>query len=170
MSLQTRKALDWAQLALILAGIGISAYLSYVKLFGLEPYCAGVGDCEAVQTSPYAQLFGIPVAVLGLGSYLALLALWWVKRSNWMDLGYMACMAFFFVSLVGVLFSAYLTYLEIFVIEAICPWCVASAVVMVVLFVLSLIELLQGEPEVVPQPVVSKASTRINKPPARRKK
>lgn len=170
MSLQTRKALDWAQLALILAGIGISAYLSYVKLFGLEPYCAGVGDCEAVQTSPYAQLFGIPVAVLGLGSYLALLALWWVKRSDWKDLGYMARMAFFFVSLVGVLFSTYLTYLEVFVIAAICPWCVASAVVMAILFLLSLAELLLGEPEVAQQPVASKAPARTNKAPARRRK
>lgn len=170
MSPQTRKALDWAQLALILAGIGIAVYLSYVKLFGLEPYCAGVGDCEAVQTSPYAQLFGIPVAILGLGSYLALLALWWVKRTDWSDLGYMARMAFFFVSLIGVLFSAYLTYLEIFVIEAICPWCVASAIVMTILFLLSLVELLRGEPEVVQLPVATKAPARTGKAPTRKGK
>lgn len=170
MSQETRKWLDWAQLALIVAGIGIATYLSYVKLFGLEPYCAGVGNCEAVQTSPYAQLFGIPVAVLGLGAYLALLVLWWVKRSDWNDLGYMARMAFFFVSLIGVLFSAYLTYLEIFVIEAICPWCVASAVVMTALFFLSLAELLRGEPEVVQIPVATRSPARTNKTSSRRRR
>lgn len=169
MSQETRKWLDWAQLALIVAGIGIALYLSYVKLFGLEPYCAGVGNCEAVQTSPYAQFFGIPVAVLGLGAYLALLVLWWVKRTDWNDLGYAAGMAFFFVSLVGVLFSAYLTYLEIFVIEAICPWCVASAVVMTVLFFLSLAELVRGEPEAVQVPAAGKPPAQAKKASARKR-
>lgn len=141
---------DRLELILVVAGIGIAAYLTYVKLFGLEPYCVGVGDCEAVQTSPYSELFGIPVAVLGLGAYLALLALWFVKRSNWRGLGYLSTVGFFFVSLIGVLFSAYLTYLELFVIEAICSWCVASAVVMTAIFVLALVELVRdqaAEPE-----------------------
>lgn len=141
---------DRLELLLIVAGIGIAAYLTYVKLFGLEPYCAGVGDCEVVQTSPYAELFGIPVAVLGLGAYFALLVLWLVRRSDWQGLGYLSGVGLFFVSLVGVLFSAYLTYLELFVIEAICPWCVASAIVMTAIFVLALVDMVRGreaEPE-----------------------
>lgn len=138
-------AKDWrSRLALVLtlAGIGIAGYLSYVKLFGLKPYCADLGDCDAVQSSPYAELFGIPVAILGLGAYLALLALWWAKQTNWRGLGQLARTGFFFVSLVGVLFSAYLTYLEIWVIRAICPWCVASAIVLTLLFVLSLLDMM----------------------------
>lgn len=132
------------QLWLSVAGVGIAGYLTYVKLFGIDPYCAGLGNCEAVQTSPYAELFGIPVAIYGLATYLGLIALCWVKRSDWNGLGYMATQAFFFATLVGVLFSAYLTYLELFVILEICPWCVASAIVMVILFVLSLTEVLGG--------------------------
>ena len=119
------------ELLLILAGIGIAIYLSYVKLFGLEPYCAGVGNCEAVQTSPYAQFLGIPVALLGLAGYIGLLALFAVKQVDWRGWGHLAEQAFFLSTLVGVLFSAYLTYIELFVILAVCPWCVASAVVMI---------------------------------------
>lgn len=135
---------------LIVAGIGIAGYLSYVKLFQLEAFCGGVGDCETVQTSPYAELFGVPVAILGLGAYLALLVLWGVKERNWWGLDWLAAQAFFLVTLVGVLYSAYLTYLELFVILAICPWCVASAVVMTGLFVLSVTEVFgnPGEPEI----------------------
>lgn len=129
------------QLIFIVAGIAIAGYLTYVKLFAIEPYCAGVGDCEAVQTSPYASLLGVPVAIWGLFTYLVLLGIWFVKRSDWRDLGTLAGMATFLLTLVGVLFSAYLTYLEVAVIHAICPWCVASAVVMVVLFGLSIAEM-----------------------------
>lgn len=139
-----------AELVLILAGIGIAGYLSYVKLFGLKPYCADIGNCDAVQNSPYAELFGVPVAVLGLGAYLALLALWWAKEANWRNLGNWARLAFLFVALVGVLFSAYLSYLEIWVIRAICPWCVASAVVLTLILVLSLVEMLSADQEQAP--------------------
>ena len=82
----------------------------------------------------------MPVAIWGLLTYLALLALVLVKRSDW-RVGHPAGMAIFLVTLIGVIFSAYLTYLELFVIHAICPWCVASAVVMVALFILSIIEM-----------------------------
>lgn len=135
-----RVWLDRIELILIAAGIVIATYLTYVKLFGIKPYCAGVGNCEAVQTSPYAELFGVPVAIWGLLGYLALLALFLVKRYDWRNLGWVARQAFFLVTLVGVLYSAYLTYLELFVINEICPWCVASAVVMTALFVLAIVD------------------------------
>lgn len=137
----SRPWISRLQVIFTIAGIGIAAYLTYVKLFAIEPYCAGVGNCEAVQSSPYAELLGVPVAIWGLLTYIALLALWFVKHSDWRDLGHLAGMAFFLVTMVGVIFSAYLTYLELFVIHAICPWCVASAVVMVVLFILSIVEM-----------------------------
>ncbi len=135
-----RVWLDRLMLILIAAGIVIASYLTYVKLFGIEPYCAGVGNCEAVQTSPYAELLGVPVSIWGLLGYLALLALYLVKRNNWANLGWVARQLFFLTTLIGVLYSAYLTYLELFVIHAICPWCVASAVVMTALFVLAIVD------------------------------
>lgn len=135
------------QLILIVLGIGIAGYLTYVKLFGLEAVCGGLGDCESVQTSIYSELLGVPVAIWGLLSYLALLAIYLVKRSDWRGLGGLARQGFFLVTLIGVVYSAYLTYLEIFVIRAICPWCVASAVVMTILFVLAIYDLFGGEEE-----------------------
>ncbi len=132
--------LNTAQLILILAGIGIASYLTYVKLFDVKPYCAGVGNCEAVQSSPYAMLFGVPVAIWGLLSYLGLLALFLVKRSDWRGFGHLARQVTFLATLVGVMYSAYLTYLELFVINEICPWCVASAIVMTALFALAIVD------------------------------
>lgn len=135
-----RVWLDRLMLILIAAGIVIASYLTYVKLFDIKPYCAGVGNCEAVQTSPYAELLGVPVSIWGLLGYLALLTLYLVKRNNWANLGWVARQLFFLTTLIGVLYSAYLTYLELFVIHAICPWCVASAVVMTTLFVLAIVD------------------------------
>jgi uncharacterized membrane protein len=132
--------LDRIQLLLIVAGIGIASYLTYVKLFDVKPYCAGVGNCEAVQTSPYAELLGVPVAIWGLLSYLGLLALFLVKRADWRGFGHLARQATFLATLIGVMYSAYLTYLELFVINEICPWCVASALVMTALFVLAILD------------------------------
>ena len=143
----SRVWLSRLQLILIVLGIGIAGYLTYVKLFGLEAVCGGLGDCEAVQTSIYSELLGVPVSIWGLLSYLALLVVYLVKRSNWRGLGNLARQGFFLLTLIGVVFSAYLTYLEIFVIHAICPWCVASAVVMTILFVLAIVDLFGGEEE-----------------------
>jgi uncharacterized membrane protein len=163
MNGKTGTWLDRFQAGLIVAGIGIAGYLTYVKLFGLKPYCADLGNCDAVQNSAYAEFFGIPVAVLGLLTYAALLVLWWVKRADWRGLGYPARLAFFFVSLIGVLFSAYLTYLEIWVIHEICPWCVASAIVMACLFVLILVEVIRGDDEEEATRALAVASTRERK-------
>lgn len=144
----SRVWLSRLQLILIVLGIGIAGYLTYVKLFDLEPVCGGLGDCEAVQTSIYSELLGVPVAIWGLLSYVALLVIYLVKRSNWRDLGGVARQGFFLVTLIGVMYSAYLTYLELFVIDAICPWCVASAVVMTILFILAIVDLVGSGDEV----------------------
>lgn len=140
-----RVWLDRLQLALIMVGIGIASYLTYVKLFDIKPYCAGVGNCEAVQSSPYAELLGVPVAIWGLLSYLGLLALFLVKRADWRSLGHLARQVTFLATLVGVMYSAYLTYLELFVINEICPWCVASAIVMTALFALAIVDVFKTD-------------------------
>ena len=116
---------------LVLAVVGglISAYLTWTHFAGLTPVCTGSGEgCQTVQSSRYASVLGIPVAMLGLIAYGGLLfstALW---RETGIYLG-------FLISLVGTLFSAYLTYLEMFVIGALCQWCLASDAVMALLAV-----------------------------------
>lgn len=111
--------------ALAALGLLISAYLTWVHFAGLSPICVGGnGGCETVQSSSYASVAGIPVAVLGLVGYACLL-LCAMSRSE------AAVYAGFLISLAGAIFSAYLTYLEVFVIHALCQWCLASAAIMV---------------------------------------
>jgi len=110
---------------LAVVGLLISAYLTWVHYAGVAPVCVGgSGGCETVQSSSYATILGVPVAVVGLVGYSGLL----LSASLLDEVGiYLG----FLVALVGALFSAYLTYLELFVIHAICEWCVASAAVIV---------------------------------------
>jgi uncharacterized membrane protein len=99
--------------------------------------CGPVGDCDAVQTSVYSELFGIPVAVLGALSYLGILALWAVSHLGRDQAADLARLGLFGLALVGSLFSLYLTFLEPFVIGAVCAWCLASAVTMTLILLLA---------------------------------
>jgi uncharacterized membrane protein len=135
----TRLRLATAVLALV--GAGIAGYLTYVHYAGINPICvSGSGGCEKVQSSRWSELAGIPVAVLGLAGYVAIL----LSLALPEDLGQLAAAL---LSLVGAGFSLYLTYTELFEIHAICQWCVASAVLMVALAIVSVARLLAGVPE-----------------------
>jgi uncharacterized membrane protein len=126
---------------LALAGVLISSYLTWTYLNGAVPVCVGgSGGCETVQTSRYSEILGVPVAALGLFAYATML-LCAVLR------GEKAALSGAFVALVGVLFSAYLSYLELFVLRAICQWCVASAVLVVAYLVLGILRLLKTGPD-----------------------
>lgn len=126
-------------LALCLIGLGVAGYLAYVETRLVEALCGPVGDCNTVQSSSYARLFGIlPVGVLGVAGYLAILAGWLyprLRRDRWARFAPRLVLG---MTIFGVLFSIYLTYLEIFVIRAVCLWCLASAVIMTLLMLLSL--------------------------------
>ncbi|RME74411.1 MAG: vitamin K epoxide reductase family protein [Chloroflexi bacterium] len=130
---------------LSIAGIGVSAYLLWgYTTPGATLACGGSHGCETVKNSAYASLFGIPMPVYGLVIYLGLLALLIAQNhpaSVERNLSPYIGLAIFGASLVGVLFSAYLTYLELYVILAICYWCVASAVIMSGIFVGSMFNL-----------------------------
>lgn len=123
---------------LAMAGVMISAYLSLYKLGYLGTIQCTVGGCETVQASQYAYLFGVPVAVWGVGAYVVLLGLALLSlqprfaEARWVPL------TLFGFSAWGVAFSGYLTYLEAFVIHAWCQWCVVSAVVVTLIFLLSI--------------------------------
>lgn len=135
----------WALLGLAALGVAVSAYLTYVHYRGALALCAGAGGCETVQASRYATMFGVPIALLGLGLYLGILAL-----ALWRALAGPAApgavlLGLFGLALAGTLFSAYLTYLELFVIHAICPWCVSSAAIVTASCALSAWEIARHE-------------------------
>jgi uncharacterized membrane protein len=116
------------------AGLLISAYLTWVHFARAAPVCVGgSAGCETVQSSRYAAILGVPVSVVGLGGYAFLLFSAMLRGEGGVYLR-------FLISLVGTLFSAYLTYLEVFVIHALCQWCVASAAVMVAALICAALE------------------------------
>jgi uncharacterized membrane protein len=119
------RRLTLAAGVLTAVGLAIATYLTYVHYAGIEPVCS-TGGCERVQSSNYAELVGIPVAVLGLVGYLGIAA---ALRAP----GEAGRAAAAFLALVGFGYSAYLTYLELFRIHAVCQWCVASALCMTLL-------------------------------------
>ena len=134
---------DWTWIgAVVLALIGLvdSIYLSYIKLANQTASCGLIGDCETVNNSRYSEIAGIPIAVLGAAGYLLILGLLYLDRPS-AGGPEPVRLAVFGVTLAGTLYSIYLTYLELFVLKAICPFCVVSAAAMVGLFVLSLIRL-----------------------------
>jgi len=121
------KNLKAIRLILVTVGIGISLYLTYTKLT-FSPIICKFGDCDLVQRSEYANFFGIPIAFLGVFYYLILAVLIWYKD---LDIKYTKFIdkALVFWVIWGVIFSTYLTYLEIYVIKAICMWCIFSYIV-----------------------------------------
>ena len=130
-------------IALIASIIGLldSGYLSFSKINKLNLVCSpNIGDCNAVNESQWSYIQGIPVAYFGFLAYLAILVLLIVGpkikfvRPN---VDYL----FFFISLVGFLFSAYLTYIEAAVLHTFCQWCLVSALMITILFSISVIKL-----------------------------
>jgi uncharacterized membrane protein len=117
--------------ALDLVGLGIALYLSVVALQGDVPYCGPLKGCEEVAVSDYARIAGIPVAVFGVGLSLTLLvlAIAWT-RSNRAEL----LAAHYGLSLLGVIFEVYFTYVELFIIGAVCVWCASYGVSLVARF------------------------------------
>ena len=123
----------------VLCGVGlvVAGYLAYVETHQVRAVCGPVGDCNTVQQSEYALLFGVlPIAVVGVMGYVAILAAWAWGRLGRGRLAELARLALFGLALFGTLFSAYLTFLEPFVIAATCSWCLTSAVTMTLILLL----------------------------------
>lgn len=127
----------WAIPTLIVAGLLVAGYMVYVEVGDNKAVCGAVGDCNAVQQSEYAELFGIlPVGVLGILGYMVMLGAWLLSvrsNENMADAGHSLLLVF---TLFGVIFSIYLTFLEPFVIGASCGWCLTSAAIMLLLVLL----------------------------------
>ena len=123
------------------AGLAVAAYLTAVRLLGEAPACGPVRGCDTVAASEYATVVGVPVAVLGLGFSIVLTVLavaWWRRGDR------RALHASYALGLLGVAMVAYLTYLELFVIEAICVWCVTYAGTVVAGWIVAIIAVMEA--------------------------
>jgi uncharacterized membrane protein len=131
-----------ASLVAALLGIAVAGYLTIAHYNQGVLVCSStVGNCHTVQSSVYATVGSIPIALFGVVMYVAL-ALLALLRWRQPELAWPATLAAFAIAFAGVLVSAYLTYLELAVIHAICQWCVASAGLAVVLLALEIKSLL----------------------------
>jgi len=130
----------WIPLLAVL-GLAVSTYLAYVEISHVAAVCGPVGECNVVQSSQYAQIAGLPVAVLGQLNYVAVLVLWMVQRTGTGRWARPAALGLLALALLGVLFSIYLTLLEIFVIHAVCIWCLSSALIATLILLLAAIQL-----------------------------
>jgi uncharacterized membrane protein len=126
-------------IVLATVGLGVASYLTYVHYSGAPPVCTAGGSCLKVQTSIYSKLAGVPVALMGLIGYVAILASLLAPEN---ETSRFATLAF---TSAGFGFSAYLTYRELFSIHAICEWCASSAVIMTILMLLAVWRFLRGE-------------------------
>jgi uncharacterized membrane protein len=129
----TERTLRAVSALIALAGIGVATYITIADSGGGHPLCvAGGSGCQTVANSSYSHLFGVNVAVFGIVGYVLLLG---AALTPW-DLGRFAGLL---LALGGFGFSAYLTYLELFTIDAICQWCIASAALMTLLLGVNLV-------------------------------
>jgi uncharacterized membrane protein len=116
-------------LALAVVGLGVATYLTYIHYAGINPACTAGASCVKVQTSEWSKLDGVPVALIGLIGYVAILGTLLLRDREETRLATLG------LTLVGCAFSGYLTYRELFSIHAICEWCASSAVILTVLFI-----------------------------------
>ena len=135
------NARRWGIVGFILIGMAASGYLTYTHFANVDPQCYGIGSCAYVQASSYAKIFGIPISLLGFLAYLAMLtvavaAFWALDEEQ----SYLARPVLFGMAFAGTLYSAYLTYIEAFVLRAWCIYCVISAIAITGVCVLSGIE------------------------------
>jgi uncharacterized membrane protein len=117
--------------ALSVLGVGVATYLTVVHYAHQPIACNGIGDCEYVNSSEYAKVAGVPVALMGTASYAtlaALIAIAWLRQDS------MLLLVAWAVALASFAFSMYLTWIELEVLEAICVYCVVSAFTMTALF------------------------------------
>jgi uncharacterized membrane protein len=129
---------EWLMVPLGLIGLGVSIYLSFIEVTKTEAVCGPVGDCNTVQSSQYAVLFGlVPVGILGILGYLLILISWISRIFTKNRLRSYATIIVWGMAWFGVLFSIYLTFLEPFVIGATCMWCISSAVIMGLMLLIS---------------------------------
>jgi uncharacterized membrane protein len=127
-------------IGLAIAGLGVAIYLTVIHYAGINPACTAGQACIKVQTSQWSKLAGVPVALIGLLGYIAILGSLLVREREETRLATLG------LTLTGFVFSAYLTYRELFSIHAVCEWCASSAVILTVLLACAVTRYLIGTP------------------------
>jgi len=127
--------------ALALAGVFVGLYLTLYKLGIIGELTCSIGSCETVNTSKWSTLAGIPVAAWGVLFYIDVFAIAMVGTSARLEENLAISIALVAQAAFGVIFSAWLTYLELFVIDAICIWCVGSALIVTAILIVSVLDL-----------------------------
>jgi uncharacterized membrane protein len=128
--------------ALAILGLLVSIYMTIYKITANDKMCLGSGDCSVVNASRYASINGIPVALIGVIGYAAILGIHWLERRNafFEENG---SLILFGISLIGFLFTLWLVYVEIALIKAFCPFCITSQITMTLIFILSVIRVVR---------------------------
>ena len=139
--------LPWTIPFLAMVGLGISLYLSYVEVVQVKAVCGPIGECNLVQSSEYAQIIGVPIAILGALSYISVIVLWAGKRylsPNQDNIAYTFLLS---LTIFCTVFSIYLTVIELFAIGAVCAWCLASAVISTLLMIWAVSAMSVSQPQ-----------------------
>lgn len=136
------KRLTQITIALAFLGLLVSIYMTVYKITANDNMCLGSGDCSTVNASRYSEVNGIPVALIGVIGYVSILGIHWLERKNdfFKQNG---SMMFFGISLIGFFFTLWLIYVEIALIKALCPFCLASQATMTIIFILSVIRVVR---------------------------
>ena len=136
------KWLYRASVALVIAGLLVSIYMTIYKLSSNDKMCLGSGDCSTVNASIYSEVNGIPVAVIGILGYLAILAVHYFEDKN-RFFRENATLMIFGMALTGFLFTVWLIYVEIALLKALCPFCLTSQAAMTLIFTIAVIRLIK---------------------------
>lgn len=141
------KWLYRVSIALAIVGLLISIYMTIYKITSNNRMCLGSGDCATVNASPYAEVNGIPVALIGVAGYAAILAVHYLEKKG----GYFnqnGTLLIFGMALTGFLFTLWLIYMEVALIKAYCPFCIASQTATTIIFTISVMRMIrQPQPQ-----------------------
>jgi uncharacterized membrane protein len=136
------KWLYRASVALVILGLAVSIYMTIYKVLNADAMCLGSGDCSTVNASRYSEVNGIPVAVIGILGYLAILATHYFEKRNRL-FEQNGTLIIFGMALTGFLFTLWLVYVEAALLKAFCPFCVTSQAAMTVIFIIAVMRLVR---------------------------
>jgi len=127
---------------LVVIGLAVSIYMTIYKATSNDALCLGSGDCSTVNASRYSEVYGIPVASVGIAGYLAILLVqWFERRDKFFEKN--GPILIFGMALTGFLFTVYLIYVEFAILKALCPFCLTSQAAMTIIFIISIIRLVR---------------------------
>jgi len=129
-------------LILVVIGLLVSVYMTIYKATSNDALCLGSGDCSTVNASRYSEVYGIPVASIGIAGYFAILLVqWFERRDKFFEKN--GPLLVFGLALTGFLFTVYLIYVEAAILRAYCPFCLTSQVAMTIIFIISIVRLVR---------------------------